>query len=97
MIVLIDVSLSHLFCLPPLSFLSVGGNCPPRTPMGPEPLVCAVRGRREHKEQIEANTRAVLPRFGPRWTRKTLLLLGRVLSLGAWELEEAATPSARVI
>src|SRR6187399_2936203 len=43
----------------------VGGNCPPRAPMGPEPLVCAVRGRREHEEQIEADARAVLPRFGP--------------------------------
>ena len=42
----------------------VGGNCPPRTPMGPEPLVCAVRGRREHEEQIVGITQAVYPGSG---------------------------------
>ena len=45
-------------------FKDVGGNCPPRTPMGPEPLVRAVRERREHKEQIVVSTRAVYPGSG---------------------------------
>ena len=58
----------------------VGGNCPPRTPMGPEPLVCAVRGRREHEEQIEADARAVFTQVRAARMRKTLLLLGCVLS-----------------
>src|SRR3954470_6410113 len=43
---------------------SVGGNCPPRAPVGPEPLCCPVIGRREHKEQIVASTRAVYPGSG---------------------------------
>ena len=39
-------------------------NCLPRTPMGPEPLACVVRGRREHKEQIVEITQAVYPGSG---------------------------------
>src|SRR3954464_10656170 len=60
----------------PLGSRVVGGNCPPRAPMGPEPL-------RLSGERAEGAQRADwgehtggLPRFGPRWTRKTLLLLG---------------------
>ena len=66
----------------------VEGNCPPRTPMGPEPLVCAVRGRREHEEQIEADARAVFTQVRAARMRKTLLLLGCVLSLGARSLKK---------
>src|SRR3954467_13983188 len=44
---------------------SVGEEgCPPRAPMGPEPLRCPARGRRVHEEQIEASTRAVYPGSG---------------------------------
>src|SRR3954467_11692688 len=41
-----------------------GVGCPPRAPMGPEPLCCPIKGRRVHEEQIEASTRAVYPGSG---------------------------------
>src|SRR4051812_12548159 len=52
-----------------------GGNCPPRTPMGPEPL-CLSGERAEGARRADRSEHTGgLPRFGPRWTRKTLLLL----------------------
>src|SRR6187399_2462497 len=75
LLLLLNLICRMFLMMPLLLCMIVGGNCPPRAPMGPEPLVCVVRGRREHREQIEADARAVLPRFGPRRTRKTLLLL----------------------
>ena len=49
------------------------------------PLYVAVRERREHGEQIEERTRAVLPRFGPRGRVKPYSCLGCIefLSSGA--------------
>src|SRR4051812_8156115 len=53
----------------------VGGNCPPRAPMGPEPL-CLSGERAEGARRADRSEHTgSLPRFGPRWTRKTLLLL----------------------
>ena len=49
------------------------------------PFYVAVRERREHGEQIEERTRAVLPRFGPRGRVKPYSCLGCIefLSSGA--------------
>ena len=60
--------------------------------MGPEPLVRAVRERMEHKEQIVESTRAVYPGSGRDGRVKPYSCL-IVLSWGARELEELATPS----
>src|SRR3954466_9427179 len=65
----------------------VGGNCPPRAPMGPEPL-CLSGERVEGAQRADCSEHAGgLPRFGPRWTRKTLLLLSlySVGELGSFE------------
>src|SRR3954465_4756426 len=57
----------------------VGGNCPPRAPMGPEPLRLSGE-RAEGAQRADRGEHAGgLPRFGPRWTRKTLLLLSLYL------------------
>src|SRR3954468_10046660 len=54
---------------------SVGGNCPPRTPMGPEPLCLSGKRAEGARRADRSEHTGSLPRFGPRWTRKTLLLL----------------------
>ncbi|KAM3367521.1 hypothetical protein ACQJBY_016230 [Aegilops geniculata] len=43
----------------------VGGNLPPRTPMGTEPLSWFGGGRRSREERIEAMHTRGLPSFGP--------------------------------
>src|SRR3954468_5736798 len=43
----------------------VGGNLPPRTPMGTEPLPWFGRGWRSREERIEAMHTRDLPSFGP--------------------------------
>src|SRR3954466_15529335 len=43
----------------------VGGNLPPRTPMGTEPLSWFGGGRRSREERIEAMHTRDLPSFGP--------------------------------
>src|SRR3954465_12866037 len=43
----------------------VGGNLPPRTPMGTEPLSGSAGGRRSRKERIETMHTRGLPSFGP--------------------------------
>src|SRR4051812_47059376 len=43
----------------------VGGNLPPRTPMGTEPLSGSAGGRRSREERIEAMHTRGLPSFGP--------------------------------
>src|SRR3954465_10280792 len=55
--------------------LTVGGNCPPRTPMGPEPLCLSGKRAEGARRADRSEHTGGLPRFGPRWTRKTLLLL----------------------
>src|SRR3954471_20798024 len=54
--------------------------------MGPEPLCCPVRGRREHKEQIVASTRAVYPGSGRDGRVKPYSCLACIQweSSGAW-------------
>ena len=47
------------------------------------PFYVAVRERREHGEQIEEHTRAVLPRFGPRGRVKPYSCLGCIKFLGS--------------
>ena len=47
------------------------------------PFYVAVRERREHGEQIEGHTRAVLPRFGPRGCVKLYSCLGCIEFLGS--------------
>src|SRR4051812_48431510 len=59
---------------------------------GRGPFVCPVRGRREHREQIEASTRAVYPGSGRDGRVKPYSCLV-VLNWGARELEELAAPS----
>src|SRR3954465_2788957 len=63
---------------------------------GRGPFVCPVRGRREHKEQIEASTRAVYPGSGRDGHVKPYSCLV-VLNWGARELEELAAPSVWAI
>src|SRR3954462_653114 len=59
---------------------------------GRGPFVCPVRGRREHKEQIEASARAVYPGSGRDGRVKPYSCLV-VLNWGARELGELAAPS----
>src|SRR3954462_6842183 len=59
---------------------------------GRGPFVCPVRGRREHKEQIETSTRAVYPGSGRDGRVKPYSCLV-VLNWGARELGELAAPS----
>src|SRR3954451_4460411 len=63
---------------------------------GRGPFVCPVRGRREHKEQIEVSTRAVYPGSGRDGRVKPYSCLV-VLNWGARELEELAAPSVWAI
>src|SRR3954471_5783567 len=53
----------------------VEGNCPPRAPMGPEPLRLSGERAEGAQRADRGEHTGGLPRFGPRWTRKTLLLL----------------------
>src|SRR3954465_9190567 len=67
--------------------ISVGGGCrPPRAPMGPEPLSLSGERAEGARRADRGEHTGGLPRFGPRWTRKTLLLLGCIElgSSGAW-------------
>src|SRR4051812_10962768 len=63
-----------LHCISNLT-LGVGGNCPPRAPMGPEPLRLSGERAEGARRADRGEHTGGLPRFGPRWTRKTLLLL----------------------
>src|SRR3954470_10554386 len=62
---------------------------------GRSPFRCPVRGAEGARRADRGEHTGGLPRFGPRRTRKTLLLLWFVLLWGARELEELATPSVR--
>src|SRR3954466_13109561 len=44
------------------------------------PCLCGTRAEGARRADRGEHTGGLLPRFGPRWTRKTLLLLGCVLS-----------------
>src|SRR3954467_12887596 len=63
-----------------------GGCRPPRAPMGPEPLSLSGERAEGARRADRGEHTGGLPRFGPRWTRKTLLLLGCIElgSSGAW-------------
>src|SRR4051812_43512948 len=65
---------------------TVGGNCPPRPPMGPGPLRLSGERAEGARRADRGEHTGGLPRFGPRGTRKTLLLLGCIElgSSGAW-------------
>src|SRR3954469_18699178 len=67
--------------------LGVGGDCPPRAPMGPEPLRLSGERAEGAQRADRGEHTGGLPRFGPRWTRKTLLLLGCYSAgeLGSWK------------
>src|SRR4051812_27094147 len=54
----------------------VGGDCPPRAPMGPGPLRLSGERAEGAQRADRGEHTGGLPRFGPRWTRKTLLPLG---------------------
>src|SRR3954467_11575 len=70
----------------------VGGNCPPRAPMGPGPLRLSGERAEGARRADRGKHTGGLPRFGPRWTRKTLLLLG-CIELGSSGARRAAAPS----
>src|SRR4051812_31633740 len=54
----------------------VGVDYPPRAPMGPGPLRLSGERAEGARRADRGEHTGGLPRFGPRWTRKTLLLLG---------------------
>src|SRR3954471_4522937 len=66
---------SHNLDAPYLARQRWRGNCPPRTPMGTEPLCLSGKRAEGARRADRSEHTGSLPRFGPRWTRKTLLLL----------------------
>src|SRR3954465_10443184 len=66
---------------------TVGVDGVPREHLwGRSPFRCPVRGAEGARRADRGEHTGGLPRFGPRWTRKTLLLLGCIElgSSGAW-------------
>src|SRR3954464_12391817 len=59
------------FVLPSSQLGYVGGNCPPRAPTGPEPLRLSGERAEGARRADRGEHTGGLPRFGPRWTRKT--------------------------
>src|SRR3954470_23282714 len=69
----------------PSSIVGVDG-VPREHLWGRSPFRCPVRGAEGARRADRGEHTGGLPRFGPRWTRKTLLLLGCIElgSSGAW-------------